>query len=132
MALKQLPDGGGSELFAALIMGMKKSSTSVPDTSSVPPGSDKDSGSGDGGLGSAAADFNTTPCSTTEVGVVKTWWPQQWQMEEIVMYFLLLMLLCFLFVQINRCVRTTLDPYNTLAREAWYETFNKARVQTFV
>ena len=100
-----------SELLATLINAMKKTST---------PGTDDKA--------DLNSDYGSTPCPTA----TKTWWPSQWQMEEMVMYFLLLLLFAFLSVQITRCVRTTLDPYNTLARAAWYETFNKARVQTFV
>ena len=47
--------------------------------------------------------------------------------EETLVYFLLALLLIFLFIQMARCIRTTLDPYHTFARAAWFETLTKVR-----
>ena len=45
--------------------------------------------------------------------------------EEMVIYFLLIILLVYVFTHIIKCVRITLDPYNTSARGAWMETLEK-------
>ena len=51
--------------------------------------------------------------------------------EEMIIYFLFILLLLFLFVYMVRCVRTTLDPYNTVARVAWLETLEKRDSKVF-
>ena len=52
--------------------------------------------------------------------------------EETIIYFLIFLLLVFLFMQMARCIRTTLDPYHTFARAAWFETLTKVRADAFV
>lgn len=52
--------------------------------------------------------------------------------EETIIYFLLFVLLMFLFMQMVRCIRTTLDPYHTFARAAWFDTLTKVRTDAFV
>ena len=51
--------------------------------------------------------------------------------EEMIIYFLLLLLLFFLAIYMVRCVRTTLDPYNTVARVTWLETLEKRDSKLF-
>lgn len=51
--------------------------------------------------------------------------------EELIIYFFLAFLLIFLFIYLVRCVRTTLDPYNTVARVAWLETLDKRETKMF-
>jgi len=56
---------------------------------------------------------------------------KSWMVEEIIMYFFLFLLIVFLFFHLIRCVRATLDPYRSVARAAWFETLNKARLESF-
>ena len=48
-----------------------------------------------------------------------------YNVEEMIMYVLLVLLLLYLFTQFVRCVRITLDPYNTSACGAWMEPLEK-------
>ena len=49
----------------------------------------------------------------------------QVNIEEVIMYFFVVLLIIFLLTQMVKCVRITLDPYNTVARGAWMETLEK-------
>ena len=51
--------------------------------------------------------------------------------EEMIMYVLLVFLLIYVFTHIVKCVRITLDPYNTAARGAWMETLEKRDSKIF-
>ena len=51
--------------------------------------------------------------------------------EEAIIYCLFAILIVFFFVYLVRCVRTTLDPYNTVARVAWLETLEKRESKVF-
>ena len=51
--------------------------------------------------------------------------------EETIVYVLFVALVVFFFVYLVRCVRTTLDPYNTVARVAWFETLEKRESKMF-
>ena len=50
--------------------------------------------------------------------------------EEIIIYFLLFLLIAFLLFYVIKCVRITLDPYN-IARVAWLETLDKRDSKLF-
>lgn len=47
--------------------------------------------------------------------------------EEVIMYVLILFLLVFFLTLLVRCVRITLDPYNSVARSTWFETLGNSR-----
>lgn len=51
--------------------------------------------------------------------------PNNFMVEEAIMYVLLGLLVLFFFTLFVRCIRITLDPYNAVARSAWFETLNK-------
>ena len=51
--------------------------------------------------------------------------------EEMIVYCLFALLIVFFCVYLVRCVRTTLDPYNTVARVTWLETLDKRESKVF-
>ncbi|CAK8694389.1 unnamed protein product [Clavelina lepadiformis] len=51
--------------------------------------------------------------------------------EEVIIYVLIFFLLVLFSVYFIRCIRTTLDPYNTVARAAWLETLNTRESKIF-
>jgi len=48
-----------------------------------------------------------------------------YNVEEMIMYFFLFLLVIYVFRHIVKCVRITLDLYNAAARGAWMETLEK-------
>lgn len=54
-----------------------------------------------------------------------------YNIEEIVIYFLIFLLLIVLFVLFVKCARVTLDPYNTSSSGTWLETLEKMKSPSF-
>lgn len=48
--------------------------------------------------------------------------------EEVIVYIFVAILVTFFLTLLVRCVRITLDPYNTIARSSWFETLGRGHM----